>query len=220
MPQLLFTLVGEGPTDDALMPIIEWTLANPDLGLLPAVEFVPRFVGPDQLPGSSDVVERAVASLIGFPCDLLFIHHDADGPSPSLWVERIRAAVMDIRRRGHEVPASIPIVPVRETEAWLLTDESAIRRVAGKPHGTTHLGLPRMHEIESCLDPKSRWKQALERASGLSGRRLRSLDGIRPFDVASVVPSFVGLRQLPAFRAFEADVRQVVRDQRWPERLG
>jgi hypothetical protein len=30
---------------------------------------------------------------------------------------------------------------------------------------------------------------------------------------------FAALRQLPAFQAFEADVRRVIQEQGWPERL-
>lgn len=220
MPQLLLTLVGEGPTDNALLPIIEWTLNSLELGLLPDVEFVSRFVGPKETPGVFDVVERAVVSMVDFPCDLLFLHHDADGPTASPWADQIRAAVVDSRQQGQVVPPAVPVVPVREMEAWLLIDEQAIRLAAGAARGTTPLDLPRGRAIERCPDPKLILRQALQKASGLPGRRLRDLDDVRPLDVAAVIRSFAALRRLPAFRAFEADVRRVIGEQGWPERLG
>ena len=220
MAQLLFTLVGEGSTDNALLPIIEWTLNSPDLGLLPDVEFVSRFVGPAETPGVFDVVERAVVSMVDFPCHLLFVHHDADGPTPTAWAEQIRSAVIEARQQAQDLPPTVPVVPVREMEAWLLVDEQAIRMAAGAARGRTQLDLPRGREIERCPDPKLVLRQALQKASGLPGRRLQELNTVRPFDVATLMRRFVVLQQLPAFQAFEADVRQVIQDQGWPDRLG
>lgn len=220
MPQLLFTLVGEGPSDDALVPIVEWTLSNPELGLLPDVEFVSQFVGPAQTPGVFDVVDRAIACLADYPCDLLFIHHDADAPTASRWAEQISAGIINARQRGHHLPAAIAVVPVRETEAWLLIDAQAIRVAAGVPGGTANLELPRGRAIERCPDPKFVLQQALQRARGLPGRRYRRVDGVLPLEVARRIQDFSALRQLPAFQAFEADVRRVIAEQGWPGRLG
>jgi hypothetical protein len=46
------------------------------------------------------------------------------------------------------------------------------------------------------------------------------LDPIAPRTVADLISDFTPLRQLPAFQAFEEDVRRVIQDQGWPERLG
>ena len=220
MPQLLFTLVGEGPSDDALVPIVEWTLSNPELGLLPDVEFVSQFVGPAQTPGLFEVVDRAIACLADYPCDLLFIHHDADGATASRWAQQIRAGVIDARRRGHHLPVAIPVVPVREMEAWLLISSQAIRVAAGVPDGTASLELPRGRAIERCPDPKFVLQQALQKARGLPERRNRRADGVLPLEVARRIQDFSALQRLPAFQAFEADVRRVIAEQGWPERLG
>ncbi len=59
------------------------------------------------------------------------------------------------------------------TEAWLLLDESAIRRVAGKPDGRMPIGLPQMARVEKLPDPKSTLRQVLEAASGLEGRKMK-----------------------------------------------
>jgi len=219
MPQLLVTLVGEGTSDEALLPIIEWTLKNPALGLLPDVELLLRFVGPDDTPGMYDVIERALATVAELPCDLLFIHHDADGPTHVRWSEIMRAAVLDARRRGNDVPPTVPVVPVREMEAWLLLDEAAIREAAGAPDGTMPLSLPRAAEIEAAPDPKAILRRALRTASGLSQRRWPQIDAIRPDTIVGIMSSFEHLRALPAFQAFEVDVRRVIAELGWPERL-
>jgi hypothetical protein len=220
MPELRFTLIGEGPTDDALMPIIVWLLEDPSLGLLPEVEINPRFVDRDQFPGAYGLDDRIVEVLRDLPSDLIFVHQDADGPTHVTRVREIRSAVLNAGQRTTGMPAAVPVVPVREMEAWLLLDESAIRRVVHSPGGTVPLGLPHVRAIEACQDPKVTLREALRIASGLPRRRWRQVDRIRPRAIADQIRDFSPLRQLPAFQAFEKDVRDVIQDQGWPERLG
>jgi hypothetical protein len=219
MPQLLFTLIGEGPSDDALIPIVQWVLESPTLGLLPSVDIVSRFVSPEDAADVGGLVERMIVDVEDFPCSLLFVHHDADGPTHTIWADAIREASLQARHRYVSLPPCLPVVPVPEMEAWLLIDEMAIRRAARNPHGTARLNLPRTREIEACLDPKEVLREALRTASGLTRRRWAQVDIIRPRTVADRVHDFSLLRQLAAFQAFEADVRRVVVEQKWPERL-
>jgi hypothetical protein len=220
MSQLLFTLLGEGPSDDALIPIIEWVLERPTLGLLPDVEIIHRFVGPDEVTDERGLRERIMVCAADFPSDLLVVHHDADGPTHDLWSQAIRHMVADARRHGTDLPPIVPIVPVRELEAWLLIDEAAIREAVGVPHGLASLTLPHLHEVEACSDPKAVLRQALRDASELPRRRWTRLDAIRPRTIVNCIKDLTLLRQLTAFQAFEDDVRQVIQDQGWPERLG
>ncbi|MFN0089482.1 MAG: hypothetical protein ACKVWR_04305 [Acidimicrobiales bacterium] len=99
--------------------------------------------------------------------DLVFVHRDAENQSPQLRrdeIERGRHAA------GLEGPV-VPVVPVRMTEAWLLLDEQAIRRVAGKPSGRVPLDLPAARDVERIADPKQILRAALLAASGAAGRR-------------------------------------------------
>jgi hypothetical protein len=67
----------------------------------------------------------------------------------------------------------VAVVPIHETEAWLLTDEAAIRRVAGRPNGREPLNLPPIQQIEQTKCPKERLEAALlAAAQPLSGQRL------------------------------------------------
>lgn len=101
--------------------------------------------------------------------DLVIVHRDAEGEGP----ERRRGeAVRAVASVREHLPA-LPVVPVRMTEAWLLVDEIAIRRVAGRPNGKDDLGLPRASAVEQVPDPKLVLRTALERASGARGRRLK-----------------------------------------------
>ena len=49
------------------------------------------------------------------------------------------------------------IVPVRMTEAWLLLDESAIRRVAGRPHGDEPLDPRSLTKSKTNQTLKAGW---------------------------------------------------------------
>jgi hypothetical protein len=220
MPQLLVTLIGEGPSDDALIPIIEWVLERPALGLLPDVDVISRFVGPDKSDSPSGLVGRITDCANEAPGHLFFIHHDADGPTHHEWAESIRQAVVDVRQQGTALPPAPPVVPVREMEAWLLIDETAIRRAARNPGGRAPLGLPHVRAIESCQDPKAILREALRAASGLPRRRWSEVDAIAPRIVADFITDFTPLQQLVAFQAFSKEVEDVIRDQHWPERFG
>ena len=102
-------------------------------------------------------------------CDLLFVHRDADNDDPEERYREIADAVRDVGYGGPWVG----IVPVRMTESWLLLDEAAIRRIAGKPQGRTPLDLPPFSQVERISDPKATLERALLSASANRGRRRR-----------------------------------------------
>lgn len=101
--------------------------------------------------------------------ELVIVHRDSEGQDPGLRYEEIRSGVANVRP---EMP-TLPVVPIRMTEAWLLVDEDAIRRIAGRPNGIEPLDLPALGTVEHVVNPKQVLREALELASGASGRRLR-----------------------------------------------
>ena len=79
-----------------------------------------------------------------YPCDLLFVHRDAEKESYDFRRQQVEAAVDG----GHHVP----VIPVRMSEAWLLHEEAAIRRGSGNPVGRTALELPQPKDVEALVD--------------------------------------------------------------------
>jgi hypothetical protein len=73
--------------------------------------------------------------------------------------------------------------------------------------------------LERLPDPKGALTALMLAATGLSSHRRRRFD-IDTIAVAEATESFAPLRQLPAFQAFEDEVRRVIAEQGWPERLG
>jgi hypothetical protein len=134
-----------------------------------------RITTPDlrRLPGRVGLtVEDRLRYILGQDTayDVVFVHRDAEGQPPEQRRREIAEAVSAVRCA---IP-TVPIVPIRMTEAWLLLDERAIREVAGKPSGTVDLRLPPVRTVESVPDPKQRLREALVTASQLRGRRLEA----------------------------------------------
>jgi hypothetical protein len=143
-----------------------------------------------------------------FPCEVLFIHRDAEKEPLDHRNAEIMAAVLGAEVKGCRIPA-VTIVPVRMAEAWLLFDERAIRQAAGNPNGTTPLNLPALKRVEDRPDPKKDLREALKAASELTGRRLKKFNTAQAFRrVGDFLDDFSPLRQLPAYLAFESAVRR------------
>ncbi len=199
-----FTLVAEGSTDVALLPIINWALrANERVR-----EVEPQFVHPNQLPpANAGLAERIRMAWALYPADILFVHRDADRESLEVRRSEIQRAVEFVGA----ISPHVPVVPVRMTEAWLLIEENAIREAAANPRGTMPLGLPKISGIERVADPKQVLYDSLRKAADLSGRRLKKFHvptaaGL----VADRIRDFSPLRQLGAFLEFELLLRQAL----------
>lgn len=154
-----YTLLMDGTSDRVLHPILQWMLDRcftdiPWTGQTADFQFAPQ--KPVRLP------ERISAALDLYPCELLFIHRDAEREPPEMRVLEIQSAV---REAQQEHAVCLPVIPVRMTEAWLLISERAIRRAAGNPNGRVPLNLPPVSRLESLPDPKEDLKTLLEKSS-------------------------------------------------------
>ncbi len=140
-----------------------------------------------------------------YPCDILFVHRDAENQPPEQRRREIQDAVAKISVRH------VPVVPVRMTESWLLFDESAIRAAAGNPLGTQGLNLPSMASVEDLPDPKTRLYQTLILASGHNARRRHSFPvRQRVHLISNYVDGYSPLENLTAFRLLRQDIRDAL----------
>ena len=111
---------------------------------------------------------------------------------------------------------AVCVVLVRMQEAWLLIDEAALRRASGNPNGTVPLNLPDVQKLEHLPNPKELLHDLMRQASGLHGRRLKSLNRrLHGYRVADRIHDFRPLYRLAAFRRLVADVEQVVAANGW-----
>ena len=164
----------------------------------------------DRKPSTMTAKIRAALDLY-HRCQILFVHRDADGPDPARRYQEIRA-VIDMLPQDSKSMAYVCVVPIRMTEAWLLTEETAIRRAAGNPNRTVHLPLPSLQHIEAIPDPKERLRELLRTASQLTGRRLKRFnDSLCAQRVAAYMHGFQELRALSAFKRLESDLTAIIR---------
>ena len=178
MRELRYTLVCDGSSNEGLLPILTWLIHQQ--GVTFPVQGVwadlRRLRSPPRV--LADRIPRAVEL---YPCDLLFIHRDAETSPREDRASEIQRAVREALPEG--APPCVCVVPVRMQEAWML--------------------FALLYE-------------ALKRASGLSGRRLRRVSLARAARrITDLIDDFTPLHAFDAFRAMAAELRHVMRQCEW-----
>jgi len=208
MKEIAFALLSDGSSDKRLLPILTWLLRQhcPNSAIQPewadfrGLRYPPRTLA-DQISKCLEL----------YPCDLLFIHRDAENQTHEIRKNEIMTVVQDVSNRVPNPPA-ICVVPVRMQEAWLLFNESAIRKAASNPNGSILLNLPKLPAVETLPDPKILLYDLLKTASELSSRRLKKLNVSKKAHlVAEYINDFSPLRNLTAFKALEADLTDFIK---------
>ncbi|BAY27949.1 hypothetical protein NIES2100_77760 [Calothrix sp. NIES-2100] len=213
MKELCYTLLSDGSSDKALIPILTWLLQENQIECAIQSNWADlrRLSKPPKTLSA-----RIISSLDFYPCDLLFIHRDAEKELPEKRIAEIREAVEETVIKTVTMPPHICVIPVRMQEAWLLFDEAALRMAAGNPHGRQPLQLPDLDRLEKLPDPKDTLHGLLSQASGLTGRRLKQFSANeRVHRLSEIINDFSPLRALSAFQVLETEIQQVVKTQGW-----
>jgi hypothetical protein len=213
MNALRFTLVADGPTDAVLLHPLKWLLISN--GIVKPVEGV--WADLRQLPIPPDSLANKIAKAIDlYPCDLLFIHRDAEREPRVNRINEIQRAVKVASSDLFTNRPYVCVIPVRMTESWLLFDEVPIRRASGNPEGRNHLDIPSLNRIEEISDPKVTLHNLLRQATELPARRLRNFSPEKAsYRLAELIDDFSPLRRLPAFGALERDLRELIQTAGW-----
>ncbi len=212
MEELQYTLLCDGPADKALMPILTWLLRQhvPSLPIQSRWADLRRLIRPPR-----ELHERIRESIHIYPCNLLFVHRDAEAISLGDRQGEISQAVTDASVDA-EVSAAICVVPVRMTEAWLLFDVDAIRQAVGNPHGNVPLQVPNLSDIENLPNPKRILHEILRTAKDLGLHRRKHFDtNIAVQRVPECIEDFSPLRRLSAFADLEEAVKETIESQQW-----
>lgn len=208
--EVRFVLLCEGSSDQALAAHLRKLLSHCGAGeavgtSIPFGRVRPREGRPGNLLARRiDTVLSADSAL-----DLIFIHRDANAAGHMARTREVEEIMSGLQRRSDW----LPVIPVRTTEAWLLLDEAAIRRVAGNPRGSQPLQLPRPAQVENVYDPKETLRKALADASGKQGRRLNAVR--KSFNqhrriLLEQLPVGGALQQVPAWCRLEQRVSAFV----------
>ena len=207
-----FILLCEGPSDQALESHLRKLLSH--CGVEEAVgTSIPFGLVRAAKTGRGNVIARKIKTVLSADpaLDLVFLHRDANAVGTAVRtkeLEKIMSAV-------HANLEWVPVIPVRATEAWLLLDETAIRRVAGNPGGEQPLQLPKPSQVENVSDPKELLKTAITKASGKQGRRLNRVKksfGQHRRILLEQLPVGGALEQVPAWRQLKQSVSAFVKN--------
>jgi hypothetical protein len=208
--ELLYALVTDGPSDQALIPILQWLLK----WHLPDHDIQARWFDPrDMVKPPESLAERIQVAIDLFDPDLLIVHRDAENQSREQRVKEIHQAIDEL---GSQLRPTMVAIPVRMTEAWLLIDEKAIRIASGNPNGTMPLHLPHTNRLETLPNPKALLYELLIKASGRHGRRKQQFnEREKSSAVADHIQDFSRLKMLSAFQALEHDLIDLIQQQGW-----
>ena len=212
MDELRYTIVTDGSSDRALIPILNWILI--ENGIRCPIQSTWADLAALRHQDRRRLADRLRSSLVYYPCDLLFVHRDAEGATRESRVQEINQAVADLPEGLS--PVFVCVIPVRMQETWLLIDETAIKTAAGNRRYAGELELPTARQLEMITDPKDLLNRLLIQASDLNRRRQRSFPVARHARlVTEFVEDFSPLRQLGAFAALEEEVSAAIQANNW-----
>jgi hypothetical protein len=211
MINLRYTLLSDGSSDRALMPMLNWLLRLH----LPNCPIQGEWADLRHVNKSlRDSFEKRIQLSVDlYPCDLFFIHRNAEKEPRENRVVEIQKALQKI---NVSTSPTVYVIPVRMTEAWLLFNLAAIRQAASNPNGKVNLQLPSLKQLENNPDPKQVLHDLLYQATELPNRRLRNFPvSERVIRVAELIDDFSPLLALPAFAALETELKEVIKSQTW-----
>lgn len=181
---LSLALLTEGAGDQwFLVPLVDRLIAELALEAPVGFDYSGVVVGECFTVAHRDLVAREVTDLLRY-FDIVMVHHDHNERGK---VDAVRERFPD---DAHRIVA---LVPVRETEAWMLTDPEAVREAA--PTRDAAWELP--YDVEKVADPKSLLKAAL------GGRR----DAERDFGRLGQTVALDALGKVPAYRRWTTELR-------------
>lgn len=214
MNELRFTFLTDGSSDRALIPLLKWLLDKN--GVQCAIQAQWADLGRARLPKKPTLADKIYYALELYPCELLFIHRDAETETRAKRIIEIQQAVALAMQKYAAASPYLCVIPVRMQEAWLLFDETAIKHAAGNRHYRESLRLPTLQNLEDVANPKEELHQRLKQACQLSGRRLQNFPVHQHAQrVAEFIEDFAPLRALPAFKTLEQDIRLAIQEHHW-----
>src|SRR5579859_1818743 len=160
-----------------------------------------------------DILAAAVkAGTEGY--DILFVHKDADDAGS----EKVRKNHIEPGlRKVHETTKKVckyvvPIIPIRETEAWMLADIKILQDILDIDIDAKELGLPtRPVLVEKIADPKHVLQEAVRKSLEHKSRRRRKIDIETLYTRLAQEVRLDFLKQVPAYNMFANEFMQALK---------
>lgn len=209
---LSLALYCEGNTDKHFLPkIIERTAEK--MILSHATNYV------DILPVTvKDVVKQErgkdilEAAMQAYGYDVLIIHKDADHRTyEETKTQSIEPGCTLVQRSSKGVCKKlVPIIPVREVEAWMIADREILRDLLQIRERLQNLHLPkRAVLVESDPDPKATLNRIIAKAES---ERRRKIERKEFYESLALEVRLDRLDQVPAYKKFLDELSKTFRD--------
>lgn len=207
-------LHGEGPTDLRFLAPVVARLTSSILlergrysvTVSPVID-----VGTGTTQGRAERLTEAVGELQG-TVDVLFVHADGSGDPEGALDHVVRPLIDRLQtEHGDAAPTCVPVVPVREMEAWAIADPAALAHLLRSQLDAEALGLPSdAARCESVADPKAALREAVSRARSRTRRRRGGI----PYEPLGERVHLERLDRLPAFQRMRAALIEALGDRR------
>ncbi|HLX40315.1 MAG TPA: DUF4276 family protein [Ktedonobacteraceae bacterium] len=211
MEELRLALYAEGTTDEQFLPSIlqrtcEQLIAKHNQTAVNVVD--PRIIARKKnIANRDESILQAAREAIDF--HILVIHADADSYSQEKALkERFQPGYELVKLSNEQVcKYLVPVVPIYMTEAWLLADNDALRKVIGTNMKVHELGLvQKARLIEADSNPKQTLKNIVQKAYANRSRRHQQVDlGILYRSLGRVI-RLEQLENLKAYNQFVHDL--------------
>ncbi|MEU9884832.1 DUF4276 family protein [Sphaerisporangium sp. NPDC051011] len=200
MRSLSCVLVREGPSDDWFLPILlRRALETMALESFPACREIQEVRS--MVKAGSQHPEPVLAALEGErgAFDVVLYHHDG---APTAKSDPVIARMRRTWDAGDFAEPLVAVVPMRETEAWILADHVALARALSVRR--VRNGLVSGAAVEGCPDPKAVLEGLLKGEAGMNPAKPGV---VRDFYISMAEFADVGvLRKVPAFQQWWNDM--------------
>ena len=213
---ILLSFIGEGATDNRFIPNIAERLVE-ELLLEQNKEAIILWQ-PISKSGNDAASKILSASKQAKYCTTLIVHADADDDSTDVaMAHRIQPGLDAISNFDGDVCENITIViPVTETEAWMLVDKDLLKEEMNSQLSNQDLGLTyQLSRIETIADPKQKLQDAIHiHRQSLKRRRRRSAVLISElYEPISQRISLQKLEVLSAYNVFKENLITALRNK-------
>lgn len=201
---IILSFIGEGPTDNRFFPniaerIIEQLLLEQNIEATIQWQTIEK-----SGVGSIEIILNAARQ--SKYCTILIIHSDAeDRGHQGTLTQKLTPGLEAIEKCEEDICKNIAIViPITETEAWMLVDKDLLRNEMNTNLTAHELGLTyQLNRIEAIADPKQKVKDAIHsHHQQLTRKRRRS--AVEISELYEPISRKIELRKLEILTAYAA----------------
>lgn len=213
MAQIFAGLFAEGTTDVTFLhPIVQKTLeaiAFECSGQFD-IDVLPIKIDKTNLSFIEQILSASKHGMEQLGIQIICVHTDADSESSSIaYKNKIDLAKLALASKNNDEYCKIlvAIIPIQETESWLLADKELLKREIGTTKLDIELGIHR--NPETIANPKEIITEAIRIArQDLSQRRRSDLTIADLYLPIGQSIDLDKLQRLPSFQDFQDNVRE------------